>query len=1760
MMEAPSEQWLDTLSEDWNSSPRSLPSSLPRHDAPAGSGRNPVKDLHRRSRIPRSTVSGHTSIHSGSGSKSATRSPSRQALSERSASVINSRPRSSPSAHPSHGTQAKMASRPSTIASANSIIKHGDGSVVRDSAVEQKTPANELPEWKQLAMRKQDLFSPIELEGMFQKPPSPTKQSPLKSSFSFLHDLESMPSSPPARPRPHRDASPTTQHAQAQSARMLHEIEEEPHSEGTGTEQDTHARDLHMNRDVESREDESTHACDSGNKSGKASDHNHEEEPVFEEDGGSTRHTANKNLPFSMACEGGIGSSSSISQRPSEPLPSRPDPSHGFYSPASPHESHQSDIRGGSSSVSGGFSPVFISKHNTVDGRVDYAAFDPSELPSIGEHVSCDRGGHSDDGSFRRKPLSPSLSSAALLSDSVAPSDSISQVHRHSTNAANKSDGIGNTIAQYSEDKRHPKGLQKGVIREPGSSDISENRAAGAAGTSSASLKSLSTATGDDTVQDLNRFPTPRKGVTQASLGNYVGHFSEPHRTLSNEQTVSDLQSVETVLKCGQTPDAEGLPEQAMNDDSEGARRGAIEGREPSGIELQPGSAQLSAAPAEEPSQPLEYFTDTIQSQHQRLQAMAGRKRKDARYDDGYPLGNASTIAKRDTLRPRNPTPGQGHRTLMRSTSVAGIPASNFVQHSQAVCEPSASVLIPARSREAATIRALASEVATFRMHSRVAQLTGIRKQSVSTQDYIDEAMKIMDLIRARKNVNSDAPSSELSGGEDEPEPELEADMTAQTISRPPSRDGPISGWRSNAFEQVDSRVLNHLRKYEETGDDSFLVSSIVRTAKIAEEPLLQHGDEGIRITDDPNRSMTRRHSDPTLPRPQDVTQESAIKTQSSDRSTDSSGRTVQTTSTQRTRNMARIAPEHVSHLIQDEEAGMRFDTQRQTWVRTKKSRLVLRTSGQLSSSTGTDDDVFQQIPDLSVNEQEEQAHSRTPSKSEPTRTQRQLQQSPQPLLHPDTALYAQQGKQSVVFSRELKDQTMPSAEGDEEHFELGEDSESLEVSEVTGNIEIGNAGHERLAKKPEHVRSSKREQSVFFSSPPVSRAWEAKHWTDSTNGYHEDAGDAHETDIESSQVVPWRANSQNHTLRSPVAHQQIARNTSLSCIDERHEISLIEKRPDGRTMSLSLSISTPLPRSRVTTAPMHVGSALRHQNFLRSLSPLSSFSVNQDDRHHPYANATVKPLLELERYGGHAKTRSSLVVRNLVEKLTSAEPDEPYWDFMAALDLSKKGIDALYALDEFCPRLEELDASSNQIKHLDGAPSSIRHLRLCNNMISSLTGWAHLSNLQYLNVSGNALNSLDGFSSLVHLRKLTADDNQITSIDGILDLDGLLTLSLRGNKLQEVDFSTAELQRLEHLDMSNNEITQVEGLCALSRLQSLNLENNSLATFVPEAVVNGPHHCVRSLRSLNVSNNKLASLSISTLPRLSSLSADNNSLDHIVGIESHRRLRTLHLGNQSFNDTKGISSLDVLTNLTHLHLSGTPLSPLLPMTVPFPRLQTLDISFTGIQALPAEFGLLVPSLQTLNLNSNNLKDLRPLDGIAALRTLLVAENRLGRLRMLMRVLKGLGSLRGGALAELDFRGNPLCVGFYPTSSHKAEGPATIIRTSGENDMSHVDGRPLDDLDDEDDASDVPRDLGHLLPLTDIEEDKRHWARLDEDMKMKRRVYEMLLAAKCPKLERADGMKFQRARLECKDEVWDALVRANVVERASGVGGMDGTR
>ena len=267
-----------------------------------------------------------------------------------------------------------------------------------------------------------------------------------------------------------------------------------------------------------------------------------------------------------------------------------------------------------------------------------------------------------------------------------------------------------------------------------------------------------------------------------------------------------------------------------------------------------------------------------------------------------------------------------------------------------------------------------------------------------------------------------------------------------------------------------------------------------------------------------------------------------------------------------------------------------------------------------------------------------------------------------------------------------------------------------------------------------------------------------------------------------------------------------------------------------------------------------------------------------------------------------------------------------------------------------------------------------------------------------------------------------------------------------------------------------------------------------------------------------------LEDLNIGMIPDIRSLHVDRNAIVGVNGLSSAKHLECFSMRDQNHPSPKSLSKvsfLDYCQEARELYLSGN-LLPAFNAKVNFLNLHHLELATSGLQVLPPGLGYRIANVRTLNLNFNALKDISPLVGIVRLEKLLLAGNRVDRLRRLANTLSHLRTLE-----EVDVRNNPLTLGFY----HPVINSQIMIIG---------------------DKEQVQEGCEHaaeqfLLPLADADQDDMYRSRLDIDTKLRRRVYELLLAKRCGSLRSVDGLIFERDKAIQRDVTWDRLIALGVL-------------
>ncbi|KAL9609274.1 MAG: hypothetical protein Q9167_005943 [Letrouitia subvulpina] len=1200
------------------------------------------------------------------------------------------------------------------------------------------------------------------------------------------------------------------------------------------------------------------------------------------------------------------------------------------------------------------------------------------------------------------------------------------------------------------------------------------------------------------------------------------------------------------------------------------------------------------------------HFAVPAQPNLQRTQSLVGKKRKDALYSDNIEVADPKILAMRQKLRPRTPTHNQ--------RSLHGIGAQYKKDDIISGSTQSLGIELDHQTQ------ALAGELASFTLNIAQDMTQGCRKASVTTADFFNEAKQIMQLIRQQGRPQSN--ENILEEPEESPQGSIHISRTEQStmdeFSRPPSREGGgIRPLREPA--QLDARVVSHLRRFEDTDDLGLALPSSAKSmhinhsyGELTASTTTQAGDDievdrrkelsKVRALGHAVHDPKQRLSNTTgKALPETIASRPRSHGSQSD-SGQSTGRSVPTESSRGSRSSvarAVIAPSVVSHLLPDQIAGMTFDHGKQVWVKCKTSQNLSRSQSHSRTGSELTEDLLRDIPDLSVDELEERRctefekdreedsvvaletvsdHNHTTELHSMRGSHHNIngQESSRPPTRKDAD--RELIDESLVPSKFSKlvsggpiPETRATSWGNNEALgknqsnrKLHSDSKTTQavVLEQTKDVE-----HEisifdgRATETPIHQPQKKHQArvvTVAFSSPLVDQILtlrtedrEGEQWDDESDL------DLSESPPTQSAPVPQlgsmrkrrlsfgfgrRSGYRNVSHRGPMGSQLYA-TRPMSPLGEDEELSIVH-RSTSQIAGLDVVVSTPLPTSRTSLAVPPSASG-QHSSTGFQLSPLSEFTVHQHDE---LVNldlshvARRRGLLSMHEVEG----KLSLSVQDLVKKLTDVEPYEPYWDYVKRVDLRNRKLLTLHMLDEFCSNIEELNVSGNELGQLNGAPCTVRDLKVRQNCLSNLTSWSHLQNLQYLDISGNQIQNLSGLLGLVHLRELKADDNLIENIDDILNLDGLIQARMRNNRVRFLDFEACDLKRLIRLDLHGNKLESVANADCLPSIKNLDFSNNHL-----KHLSLSPTSQIPNLETLNVSSNRLQDIDISRLPHLRVLNIDQNFIASIQGLALHRNLEILSWRGQSLSPTAE-PHLDYQSchSLRKLYLSSNvlPTASFSPAS-PFLNLQHLELASTGLQSLSEDFGLLCPNIRTLNLNYNALRDLRPLLGIERLESLHLVGNRIARLRRTVTVLERLS--RGG-LREVDLRGNGVCLGFYvplsvPLSVQNQQQKKSDRSRELKRDLvvpPRLSLREDDDDEDEDEGMGIGiEEEKYRLPPADPEADARMRENLDEDTKIRRRVYEILVLTKCRSLERLDGLevKARREAVGRRDRVWERL-------------------
>lgn len=1551
------DQWLDSLSEDWVSQPGSPRSDSSKQTSVLKDASSPNSNG-SQSRIPRYKPRSASNLSIASAKEDGPDPSLRRANSNETA--LREKTSSNLNASRNRMPNGRAKSQDLGATSRKSLGRHvSEGSmamVPQDTVQVKAAPAKKgdgqaTPIWKKRVLKenmgKGDLFSPIGLENVFRPPTIGSKQ---KTKPAIAKKKSSKKEDPLSSPPPYSALARQSPNTTDGDPKKL------AFASSAGTEFPKEKDSKHV----------IPHEIELPSTIGKRA-----------ERASSAKITPLDPITVSDETAG------QISLLPTAPTP----PQLGAYDRTSlrslPNGVNHSSISSVPRNTSDEkISPFFVSRHNTVDGRVEYAAIDMSmrrlrsqmdklrmqqqnipssrssdheiyydnsrlsdKLPFLGKleltsqslpddlsmgtdayaanggFVSIHRGGYSNDGSFQRRPLSPSLlqdldgpsmKSQTPITHNVIPSPKLPKMFSQTKSS---------TPSSPPKTPRHQKNDSAGSNERPRSS-----------GSPLKLFDKYDTFTNDRLARRMSKFeetmqqemhedssaqsvnsrsspsPGPKRRLRRSQhqrdknversrrISSFGSNDLDDHEFPAYEQPASHLHnkntpelpqsdpndyrskgsrlnnSSGTKTQSSRKPDArrrdynETL--ETYHADDPGVVRSNSTKEPHHRVELgqrdvlqKNTGKRLPYSPAKDPAPKRrrtllssdEMDKDVVQLRHQ-LETkqpslpMSGRKRKDALYETNTQVADPKVLALRQIRQPKLPVSSPASSPAPNMTARG---SGHLLQLSQ----------FPVNNHDATSAidpptQIVAGALATVALNTVQDITYGSRKASVTTADFFNEAQQIMQLIRNQGRPRSSHATADASEVVQPTAAEsIVGDSTKDEFSRPPSREGG-SPPRLRNPAQTDARVISHLRKFEDQETLGIALSSSLKTLQLGQPGeisgycALEREEEGepcggtesdppnIRIRESDVQSYKRKYPSSTHDISIAVSERHVLSKDSHSTSGPSTSRSNPTGSSHSSTHRLVIAPQTVAHLLSDQMAGMVFDREKQLWIKRKGSANLDNDDNQDHTvSDGTEEDLFADIPDLSVDEMDElrRVKDSISSVKSARSAADNISRHDQAIINEAiTKVVNTAGASGDARPRTAEGKTIEAAEDSSapskySHFawsgpqpgtratSWGEEALSAKdcppgfstnpndqhEAEVEHEISILEGRESRI---PQHRSSAHRQArvvTVAFSSPLVDQR-EPPHRSDDDEldlweGQSElnlEASPVHQNPrpLRSSSrrgafgVVPTpgrRGTSRRLSFTNQSFHAR-----PMSRLDEQDELSLVHFSSKGHPMTVEVAVSTPLPVSRSLMVPPTTGN---RSNVSFHLSPLPDFTVHQIDKPLDSGLGQVTRRPKQSRTN-QADNRLSLAAQDLVKNLTDLEPYEPYWEYIRSVDLHDRELKTLHLLDEFCGGIEGLDVSNNQIGELNGIPSTVRQLNFRGNCLSDLAAWNSLFNLQYMDVSENNLYGVKGFHSLVHLRALKADNNKIRNLIGLEDLDGLISLGLRSNMLRAVDFKSFNL------------------------------------------------------------------------------------------------------------------------------------------------------------------------------------------------------------------------------------------------------------------------------------------------------------------------------------------------------------------------------
>lgn len=911
---------------------------------------------------------------------------------------------------------------------------------------------------------------------------------------------------------------------------------------------------------------------------------------------------------------------------------------------------------------------------------------------------------------------------------------------------------------------------------------------------------------------------------------------------------------------------------------------------------------------------------------------LAGTKRKDARPGNDSVLADPDILTSRLRLRPLSAT----HRP------------HNRVPSGQAAIEQP--VLDDNQVKEA-----VATELANF-AHEVIDVAKDSRKPSMGTKDYLEEANKVMEFIRAKGKPLAHLTTIRSETTKDENmEEDLDLDSTKDSFTRPPSREHVRKPRADPRHARHNSRVASHLRKFRDDEDTDNLTNisaafgpssvkgdvspadSISRRNSISivyEEQESNPPNMHILNLDDTLRK--RKHSVSTV--------EGSIgnqRPQSQDSSNHSTQNTFPTSSS--TSGPKGVIPSGTIP-IPDQVAGLTFDKEKKLWVK------KLQASAEQPRSPVTEDDPFDSIPDLSVNETRENA-AKVETKTLPAAIARDKQPRAVTIAFSSPVVSAV----NYVNISEDDIESLPREE------DLPVDDSEIELSEVSVVKHSVNEDKPLVISVEEiHISGLDDIQKPAFQTRTISPIEEQDEEPEATNM----------SLVPINKSVDLIATPQRAVIKH---HRNAYRAPSILCLTPLSDFTL-HQVDVGKNPDLSYVSERKHPQA---LRQAHGSLSLANDQLVKAITNAAGGELFWDKlRQLDILPGKVTSVHSLKKYCPVLEDVS--MADNIIEHVTGMPKT------IRTLDLHNNMLTDLTSWSHLV-NLQYLDVSGNQLESLDGFSSLVhlRSLKANNNRITNITGIFNLKGLIDLEVHGNDISLVDfSGSQLRRLKTLDLSNNRIKEVRNLHNLSRLEEIDVSNNAIEkwlpektDCNISLRKLQAshnmltsihlknmpiLNSLDLDNNSINQVFDLSKAYNLEFLSLRDQDNAPDIVNLILSTPNEC----RHIRLSSNKVddGSLSLPSLPQhnvreLELAACGISDLPERFG-SYFPNCRQLNL---NFNAIKELVPLRGMQKLTHLFVAQNRISRLRRTCILMSKLTHLQE--IDIRENPLTLGFYTPTL-----------------------------------------------------------------------------------------------------------------------------------------------------------------------------------------------------